>query len=185
MRSQLIRPLLVIVFLVAIDACLTFWSEVGGQYDLDLMFWPWKFGLTLAAAGLITAITAELVRGVRSRRMVLYGALLIAVVLTAGVVTYYYYLNEPTDDNGDAPASQTTRLEQFRYSLSGTPFGSTGATASFRSRLCRMSRRGVRRTGEPDYQTLQAFAGAIGCPAVQLKAWRNSGIFCTTPLARS
>jgi hypothetical protein len=110
MRSQLIRPLLVIVFLVAIEVCFTFWSEVGGQYDLDLMFWPWKFGLTLAAAGLITAITAELVRGVVLRRMVVYGALLLAVVVTAGVVTYYYYMNEPADDNGDAPASQTTRL---------------------------------------------------------------------------
>jgi hypothetical protein len=110
MRSQLIRPLLVIVFLVAIEVCLTFWSEVGGQYDLDLMFWPWKFGLTLAAAGLITAITAELVRGVRTRRMVVYGGLLLAVVIAAGIVTYYYYMNEPADDNGDAPASQTTRL---------------------------------------------------------------------------
>jgi hypothetical protein len=110
MRFQLIRPLLVIVFLVAIEVCFTFWGEVGGQYDLDLMFWPWKFGLTLAAAGLITAITAELVRGVRSRRMVIYGVLLLAVVVTAGIVTYYYYMNEPADDNGDAPTSQTTRL---------------------------------------------------------------------------
>jgi hypothetical protein len=88
MRSRLIRPLLAIEFLVAIDVCFTFWSEVGGQYDLDLMFWPWKFGLILAAAGLITAITAELIRGVRARRMVIYGALLLAVVVTAGVVTY-------------------------------------------------------------------------------------------------
>jgi hypothetical protein len=110
MRSRLIRPLLAIEFLVAIDVCLTFWSEVGGQYDLDLMFWPWKFGLTLAAAALVTAITAELARGVRSRRMVICGALLLTVVVTAGIVTYYYYMNEPADDNGDAPASQTTRL---------------------------------------------------------------------------
>jgi hypothetical protein len=110
MRSPLIRPLLVIVFLIAIEVCLTFWSEVGGQYDLDLMFWPWKFGLTLAAAGLITAIAAELTRGGRSRRMVIYGALLLVAVVTAGVVTYYYYMNEPADDNGNEPASQTTRL---------------------------------------------------------------------------
>jgi hypothetical protein len=116
MRSRLIRPLLVVVFLIAIEVCFTFWSEVGGQYDLDLMFWPWKFGLTLAAAGLITAITAQLFRGAPerqgafSRRTVIYFALLVAVVITAGIVTYYYYLNEPSDDNGDAPASQTTRL---------------------------------------------------------------------------
>jgi hypothetical protein len=110
MRSRLIIPLLVIEFLVAIEVCFTFWSEVGGQDDLDLMFWPWKFGLALAAAGLITAITAEMVRGVRSRRVVVYAALLVGVVVTAGIVTYYYYMNEPADDNGDAPTSQTTRL---------------------------------------------------------------------------
>ena len=110
MRSRLIRPLLAIEFLVAIEVCFTFWSEVGGQNDLDLMFWPWKFGLTLAAAALITAITAELARGVRSRRLVIYSALLLAVVAAAGIVTYYYYMNEPAEDNGDAPATQTTRL---------------------------------------------------------------------------
>jgi len=107
---SLIRVLLVIEFLVAIEVCLTFWSQVGGQYDLDLMFWPWKFGLTLAAAGLITAITAELVRGVFSLRAVIYSALLVAVIATAGIVTYYYYVNEPAEDNGDEPATQTTRL---------------------------------------------------------------------------
>ena len=110
MRSRLTVPLLTIEFLLAIEVCFTFWSEVGGQYDLDLMFWPWKFGLTLAAAGLITAITAEMVRGVRLRRMVLYVVLLVGIIFTAGIVTYYYYMNEPADDNGDAPTSQTTWL---------------------------------------------------------------------------
>lgn len=100
---------------LAIEVCLTFWGVVGGQYDLELMFWPWKFGLTLVAAALSTAITAELIRGVPeqrgafSRRTVIYGALLVAMVIAAGFVSYHYYLNEP-DDSDDAPASQTTRL---------------------------------------------------------------------------
>ena len=29
--------------------------------------------------------------------MVIYGALLFAVVVTAGIVTYYYYMNEPAE----------------------------------------------------------------------------------------
>ena len=81
------------------------------------MFWPWKFGLTVAAAWLITAITAELfsrdpeLPGVLSRRAVLYAALLFAVIVTAGVVTYYYHMNEPPDDDTtDEPANQATRL---------------------------------------------------------------------------
>jgi hypothetical protein len=112
MRSQLIRPLLVFEFLIAIEVLLTLWSEVGGQYDLDLMFWPWKFGLTIAGAWLITAITSQLFRFESiSRRVVIYAALLFAVVVMAGAVTYYYHMNEPPeDDDSDAPTSQTTRL---------------------------------------------------------------------------
>src|ERR1700691_5491637 len=97
MRSRLIRPLLVFEFLIVIEVWLTFWSQVGGQYHLDLMFWPWKFGLTIAAAWLITAITAELFRGSPekpnslSRMAIVYAALLFAVMVTAGVVTYYYH----------------------------------------------------------------------------------------------
>jgi len=114
MRSRLIRPFLVFEFLIAIEVCLTFWSQVGGQYHLDLMFWPWKFGLTVAAAWLITAITAEFFRAAPekphalSRRAIVYAALLFAVIVTAGVVTYYYHMNEPADeDNSDTPAQVT------------------------------------------------------------------------------
>jgi hypothetical protein len=118
MRNRLIRPFLIFEFLVAIEVWLTFWSQVGGQYHLDLMFWPWKFGLTVAGAWLITAITAELFRGSPdrpnslSKRTIVYAALLFAVLVMAGVVTYYYHMNEPADDdNGnDTPSSQVTRL---------------------------------------------------------------------------
>src|SRR5580658_5821517 len=112
MRNRLLRPFLVVEFLVAIEVWLTFWSQVGGHYHLALMFWPWKFGLTVAGAWLITAITAELFRSVPgepgspSRRAIIYAALLFAVIVTAGVVTYYYHMHEPDDDdnNDDAPS---------------------------------------------------------------------------------
>lgn len=118
MRPSLLRPFLVIEFLIAIEVWLTFWSQVGGQYHLDLMFWPWKFGLTVAVAWLITAITAELFETAQeapralTRRGGIYAALLIAVIITAGIVTYYYHLNEPADDqdNSDTPAQVTSLL---------------------------------------------------------------------------
>ncbi len=141
MRSRLLRPLLVVEFLIAIEVWLTFWSQVGGQYHLDLMFWPWKFGLTIAAACLTPAITAELFRGVPekphavSRKAILYVGLLTVVMVTAGFVTYYYHLNEPADDDD-----------------SGTP--ATSQT---------MLRR--------NYQTRQAFAETIGFPTGQPKAF--------------
>jgi hypothetical protein len=141
MPSRLIRPLLVVEFLIAIQVWLTFWSQVGGQYHLDLMFWPWKFVLTVAAAWLTTAITLELLRSVPeqpeqlSRRGKLYSILLVVVMLVAGAVTYYYHLNEPADEDngGDPPTSQTTSLR--------------------------------------DYQTRQAFAETIGLPVAQPKAF--------------
>jgi hypothetical protein len=116
MRNRLLRPFLILEFLIAIQAIFTFWSEVGGQYHLDLMFWPWKFGLSIAAASLIVAITSNLVKnnGAITRFALTLGSLLIVVVVVAGMVTYYYHLNEPTDpdeqqDNEPARISQVRR----------------------------------------------------------------------------
>lgn len=105
--------MLVVEFLLAMEAIFTFWSQVGGQYHLDLMFWPWKFGLSVLAALLITAITAALAgsAGVVTRRIYLLGSLLAATIAIAGLVTYYYHLHEPSDeeDSGD----QTTITRSF------------------------------------------------------------------------
>ncbi len=82
----------------------TFWGQVGGQYHLDLMFWPWKFGVSLVAAALIVGITA-------GRRVRGLAVLLLATILVAAAVTYYYHLNEPADDEQDTGQStQMTRL---------------------------------------------------------------------------
>jgi hypothetical protein len=117
MTPRLIRPFLIVEFLLAVQVWLTLWSEVGGQYHLDLMFWPWKFGITMAAACLTTAITANLFHnnGDFTRRAVVYAAMLFAVAVVAGVVTYYYHMNEPTDDgNGDAQSTATALLQPAR-----------------------------------------------------------------------
>jgi hypothetical protein len=113
MPNRFLRPLLIVEFLIAIEAIFTVWSEVGGQYHLDLMFWPWKLGIGAACAGLIVGITANLVQndGQITRRALWFCSLLIAVIITAGVVTYYYHLNEPVDqqdeDQDDEPAKIT------------------------------------------------------------------------------
>jgi hypothetical protein len=117
MDNRLLRPLLIVEFLIAIESIFTVWSEVGGQYHLDLMFWPWKLGIGAACAGLIVAITASLARndGRMTRRGLWFCSLLIAVVIAAGVVTYYYHLNEPVDqqdeDQDDQPAKISMVLE--------------------------------------------------------------------------
>jgi hypothetical protein len=110
-----LRPFLILEFLIALDVVFTFWSQVGGQYHLDLMYWPWKFGLSVAAAALITGITADLARGsgAVTRRAVLCGSLLIATIILAGVVTYYYHLNEPPPDEDQDNADQPTRVTRI------------------------------------------------------------------------
>lgn len=121
MSHQVRRPLLIIEFLLAVQVLFTLWSEVGGQYHLDLMFWPWKLGLSLLAASLIVAITACVTRqpgaesGTLPRQVWLYCALLIATVTLAGVVTYYYHLNEPSDEEQAAPQNYQTRHYQTRH----------------------------------------------------------------------
>ena len=89
-------------------------GEFGGQYHLDLMFWPWKLGISMASAGLIVAVTANLVRndGQITRRALLFCSLLIAILAVAGVVTYYYHLNEPADqdDNQDDEPAKISRV---------------------------------------------------------------------------
>ena len=106
-------------FLIAVEAIFTLWSQVGGQSHLDLMFWPWKLGLSIAAAGLIVAITAGVAGDDRvvTRRSVLFVSLLLGVAILAGVVTYYYHLHEPADDQdqqdepADIPAAAHLRVE--------------------------------------------------------------------------
>lgn len=109
MRQRLLRPFLIFEFLVALQVVFTFWSQVGGQYHLDLMFWPWKFGLSIAAAALIVAITANLIHnnGAVTRLALTLCSFLIVVVVVAGMVTYYYHLSEPPEDDNqsdDEPA---------------------------------------------------------------------------------
>lgn len=126
MPHKLLRPLLIVEFLIAIQAVFTFWSQVGGQYHLDLMFWPWKFGIGILMALLITATTSALVRseGVITRRVYVLGALLVAAIAVAGCVTYYYHLNEPADedDQGDTQPtiSKLVSPYQTRQALART-----------------------------------------------------------------
>ena len=100
MRPHLLRPLLVLVFLLALNCWLALWTLVGGAYHLELMAWPWKLFLSLAMASLVTMLTAALASARSTRTLAI---LIAAVMAVAGGVTYYYHLNEPVDgeDSGD------------------------------------------------------------------------------------
>jgi nitrogen fixation-related uncharacterized protein len=110
MRQPLFRILLGIEYLIAVAVLIAFWSHAGGQYHLDLMFWPWKLAIPPMGAALIVAMTSELAEGRswRSSRILLLAAGLALLMFLAGIVTYYYHVNEPGDqDDSDQPAQIT------------------------------------------------------------------------------
>ena len=114
MRPPLLRILLGIEYLIAVQVLIAFWSHAGGQYHLELMFWPWKITIPLAGAALVVAMTSGLARGLRwrSARILLMGVSLLLLMVVAGFVTYYCHVNEPTDQDDDEQPAQITRTAE-------------------------------------------------------------------------
>jgi glucan phosphoethanolaminetransferase (alkaline phosphatase superfamily) len=97
-------------FLLALIAVFTLWSQVGGQAHLDQMPWYFKLFFGLAMSYSVTAATSAAVAGergwnVRTLRWVLILAFLITL---AGLVTYYYHVYEPVEEEESQPAVQTS-----------------------------------------------------------------------------
>ncbi|SRR5579875_1602599 len=92
MTAKQLRLIYAFEFLIAMIAIFTVWSEVGGQAALDLMYWAWKLGLSVSLALCFVLYTAAVVAqdslwSVRSARWL---ALIIAIALGMGAVTWYY-----------------------------------------------------------------------------------------------
>lgn len=132
MRHPLFAPLLAIEFLLAIQASFTLWSQVGGEYHLTLVFWPWKLGIGLAAATLVVAITAALVQnhGVFSRRVLSLASILVVVMLAAGALSYDAHLNEPAGDEEDDESTSATHHARRAGSSFRTNAAPTSAEGS-------------------------------------------------------
>ena len=117
MSAKLLRLVYVCEFLLAIVAIFTAWSEIGGQGALDVMFWPWKFGLGAALAVAIVALSAALVTedAILTIRSARWLAAILVLLAAMGTITYYYSLQE---DNGDSDDSSTiSRLQDEPITL--------------------------------------------------------------------
>jgi len=113
MRSRLLRPFLIPVFVVSVQVLLSAWAQIGGQSHLDLVFWPWKLGLSLLGAALLTGMTRELGGTALRPRVWGYIALLAATIAVAGALSYQAHLNEPDEsdyDESDSGVMQTTGI---------------------------------------------------------------------------
>ena len=96
MFERSLRVVYVLEFLVALIAALDLWREAGGQGHLDIMPWYWKLFLPLGLALAAVRTTAASV-AMRKRATMLWGLFALTIVITGGLLTYYYHLNEPMD----------------------------------------------------------------------------------------
>ena len=142
MFQRLLRVLYVIEFLVAVIAIFHVWSELGGAH-LDYMAWYWKAAIGLPAAYVVVRITMAMVSddAKRVRRMIAWGSVLVLLAVSAGLVTYYYHLNEPQDEENQD--QQTVTPAALR--VVGTPSDSGAVMGSVCRcrRLPAVPRRGV------------------------------------------
>jgi len=104
-----LRLVLAVEFLVALIAVTVTWEEIGGQGHLDLMPWFLKLALIVGFCWAFMRFSAALARPGKWGTRRSFGWLLavFAVVAAMGLITYYYHLHEPTDDddNGDSPGT--------------------------------------------------------------------------------
>ncbi len=112
MSPSWLRIAYVAVFLLAIVAGFTLWSEVGGQGHLDLMPWYWKLGVTIGLAwatvrATVSAVERENAWNIRTVAWTL-GALTLLGMMAA--LTYYYHIHEGTDETAPDDSSVTAAL---------------------------------------------------------------------------
>ena len=108
MFERLLRVVYVLEFLVALIAAMDLWREAGGQGHLDIMPWYWKLFLPLGLAVAIVRITSAMVAA-RKRTMMLWCLFALTIVITGGLLTYYYHLNEPLDSADEESLSLSAR----------------------------------------------------------------------------
>ena len=109
MFQRLLRVVFAIEFLLAIMAVFTVWREVGGSGHLDSMHWYWKAVIGLPAAYAFVRLTVAWVDTAanRRRRMLAWLIVLGALIVAAGLLTYYTHLNEPLDEDEEDPGTIT------------------------------------------------------------------------------
>src|ERR1017187_10170351 len=97
------------LFLIALMAVFVLWSQVGGQGHLDLVPWPIKLGLGLAAAYGVVRATAASVSGDRAwnGHMVRWLGFTLAVLAACRYASYYAHMNLEDSDEGDQQQDTT------------------------------------------------------------------------------
>jgi hypothetical protein len=96
----LLRLAYTTLFLIALIAIFTAWAQVGGQGHFDLVPWHLKLVLGVAAAyAVVKAASASVSREPAwNGTTVKWFGILLALLLAAGVVTYYMHVYGEQDE---------------------------------------------------------------------------------------
>ena len=127
------------LFLIALMAVFVLWSQVGGQSHLDLVPWPIKLALGVAAAYGVVRATAAAVSGDRAwnGHMVRWLGLTLAVLAACGYASYYAHMNLEESDDSDQPQDTTVSRLHSGIRLRLVP-GGAGFSPPIRAQLGRL-----------------------------------------------
>lgn len=100
-QMPVLRLAYIAVFLIALMAVFTAWSQVGGQGHLDLVPWSLKLVLGAGAAYAITRAASAAVAGERgwNGHSVKWLGLALATLFLCGMASFYAHNN--LEDNSD------------------------------------------------------------------------------------
>jgi hypothetical protein len=113
----ILRLAYIALFLVAVMAVFTLWSQVGGQGHLDLLPWSIKLALGAGAAYAITRAAAAAVKGEHgwNGQSVKWTGVALATLFLCGMASLYAHNNlEDAGDEGDQDDATVSSAYQSR-----------------------------------------------------------------------
>jgi len=119
----IVRLAYVALFLIAVVAVFTLWSQVGGQSHLDLVPWYLKLALCCGAASTTVMAAAATLESKQAwnLRTLRWLALTLVLLAGCGAASYYAHLFGETDEDDEDDQENATVGQIFVPPTPGIP----------------------------------------------------------------